>query len=139
MYEKLSDKKCMPTMEEFISHIGTCKDLFENMSSFVTNELNAEMSLRFSSDKSVRGWGLGFKSKSNYFGEIVAEKNALLIVMRLTDEQMKKAYEVVLPYAQECLNNCGRTHNGGWVQYRVSNIEELDDVKKILIIRNKTK
>jgi hypothetical protein len=137
MYERLSDKNNMPTIEDFILHIGLCKELFENIDLFITNELNAEKELGFSSDKNVRGWGVGFKSKSKFFGTIIAEKDAFTVVMRLTDEQIKKAHDEVLPYAQECLNNYQRTSNGGWVQYRVLNTEQLEDVKKILRIRNK--
>jgi hypothetical protein len=137
MYERLSDKNSMPTIEDLISHIGACKGLFENINLFITNELNAEKKLGFSSDSNVRGWGVGFKSKSKFFGTIIAEEDAFTVVMRLTDDQIKKAYEEVLPYAQECLNSYHRTSNGGWVQYRVLNMEQLDDAKKILRIRNK--
>lgn len=137
MYERLSDKKAIPTIEQFISHIGACKELFEDIDLLITNELNAEKKLAFSSDSNVRGWGIGFKSKSKFFGAIIAEKDAFTAVMRLTDDQIKKAYDEVLPYAKECLDNCHRTSNGGWVQYRVINSEQLVDLKKILLIRNK--
>lgn len=137
MYERLSDKNSKPTTEDLITHIGVCKGLFENINLFITNELNAEKKLEFSSDSNVRGWGVGFKSKSKFFGAIIAEKDAFTVVMRLTDDQIKRAYEEVLPYAQECLNRYHRTSNGGWVQYRVLNIEQLEDVKKILRIRSK--
>ena len=137
MYERLSDKNSIPTIEDFISHIGTCKALFENIDLFITNELNAEKKLGFSSDSNVRGWGVGFKSKSTFFGSVIAEKDAFTVVMRLTDDQIKKAYDEVMPYAQECLHHYHRTSNGGWVQCRVLNMKQLDDVKKILSIRNK--
>jgi len=139
MYERLSDKKNMPTIEEFTIYIGACKDLFENIDLFLRNELNAEMKLGFSSDSSARGWGIVYKNKSKYFGAIIAEKEAFTVVMRLTDNQIKNAYDLVLPYAQNYLKNYHRTSNGGWVQYRVLSREHLDDVKKILKIRNEYK
>jgi len=137
MYERLADKKIVPSMDEFVSYIGVCKELFGNIQLFIINELNAEMKIGFSSDKNARGWGIGFKSKSKYFGTILAENDAFTVVMRLTDEQIKKAHDEVLPYAQACLENYHSTSNGGWIQYRVLNMEQLDDVKKILRIRNK--
>ena len=136
MYEKLSDKNNIPTTEEFIAFIGTCKELFENIDLFLTNELNTEKALRYSSDSNVRGWGIKYNKKSKYFCDIIAEINAFTVVMRLTDAQIKKAYDEVLPYARECLKNYQRTSNGGWVQYRVLSMEQLNDVKKILQIRN---
>jgi hypothetical protein len=42
MYERLSDKNSIPTIEDLISHIGACKELFVNIDLFITNELNAE-------------------------------------------------------------------------------------------------
>jgi hypothetical protein len=41
MYDRLLDKNIIPTMEEFISHIGFCKDLYRNIELFITNELSA--------------------------------------------------------------------------------------------------
>ena len=137
MYDRLSDKNIIPSMEQVIAHISACKELFEDIDLFITNELDAEKKLGFSSDKNVRGWGIGLKSKSKFFGTVIAEKDAFTVVMRLTDDQIKKAYAEALPYSQKCLDNCHRTSNGGWVQYRVATLEQLDEVKKILIIRNK--
>ena len=137
MYERLVDKNTIPSMEEFVSHIGSCKELFFNIQLLLTDELGAEMKFGFSRDSSLRAWGTDFKRKSKYLCTIIAEKDAFLVVMRLTDDQIKIAYDEVLPYAQECLNNYQRTSNGGWVQCRVLNTEQLDDVKKILRIRSK--
>ena|GEM_PF-6503657 len=136
MYERLADKTIIPSMDEFISYIGTCKELFEKLQFFIANELNAEMKLGFSSDKNARGWGIGFKNKSKFFGTVLAENDAFTVLMRLTDEQIKKACAEVLPYAQACLENYHKTSNGGWVQIRVLNMEHLEDIKKILKIRN---
>ena len=137
MYERLSDKNNIPTIEELISYIGSCKELFENIREFLTTELNAEIKLGFSRDSSLRAWGADFRCKLKYFCTIIAEKDAFLVVMRLTDDQIKKAYEEVSSYIQQCLTNYQRTSNGGWVQCRVLNTEQLGDVKKILKIRNK--
>lgn len=136
MYERLSDRYCIPTIEYFIFHIGTSRELFENIHNFLINELNAVEKLGFSRDSNVRGWGLGYKNKTKFFGSIIAENDSFTVVMRLTDEQIKKSYKVVLPYAQEHLDSYHKTSNGGWVQCRVLNMEQLDDVKKILRIRN---
>ena len=137
MFERLSEKIECPHMDEFITHIGTCKELFMNIDNFLKDELNAESMLRYSVDSSVRAWGMKYSRKTKYFCDIIAEKDAFTVVMRLSDEQIKRAYEEVLPYAKECLNNYHRTSNGGWVQYRILNLEHLNDAKKILLIRNK--
>lgn len=85
----------------------------------------------FSSDSNVYGWWVGFKSKSKFFGTIIAEKDAFTIVMRLTDDQIKKAYEEVLPYAQGVLIVIiEQAMEAGFNT-------QLDDAKKILKIRNK--
>ena len=137
MYERLSDKNNMPTMEEFITHIGVCRESFENIDLFLANELNAEKVLRYSNDSNVRGWGVKYNKKSKYFCDIIAEKNAFVVVIRLSDDQIKRIYEEISPYAKECLNNYHRTSNGGWVQYQVLNAEHLVDAKKILEVRSK--
>ena len=102
MYERLTNKNNIPLVEEFVSHIGVCKDLYENIQVFLTDELNAEVKLGFSRDSSLRAWGVNYKCKSKYLCTIIAEKDAFLVVMRLTDDQIKTAYDEVLPYTQEC-------------------------------------
>ena len=137
MYERLTNKDVTPSMDEFIKHIGACKELFENVHSYLTDELCSEIKITFSRDSSLGAWGANYKRKAKYLCTIIAEKNAFLVVMRLTDDQIKTAYDEVLPYTQNCMNNYQRTSNGGWVQYRVISIEQLNDVKNILNIRQK--
>ena len=139
MHERLSNKNITPTMEEFLAHIGAGKETFEAIEIFLTDELSAEKMLRYSSDSNVRGWGIKYSHKSKYFCDIIAEKGSFTIVIRLSDNQIKTAYEEVLPYAKKSLDNYQRTSNGGWVQYQVLNVGQLDDVKKILRIKNELK
>ena len=136
MYERLTDKNKEPTMDEFLDNMGICRELFEDIDGFLVNELNLEKTLRFQR-ADADSWSIKYNRKTKYFCDITSEKDAFTVTMRLSDDQIQRAYKIVNSYAKERLDNYHRTSNGGWVQYRVLNMEHLIDAKKILVIRNK--
>lgn len=136
LFIRLSDKDRIPTMEELIAHMGNCRDLFEVLDNFLIDDLHAERVIRYSKDSQARGWGIKYSIKAKYLGDIIAEKDAFTLMMRLSDNQIAKAHENAAPYTKDCLDHYHRTSNGGWIQYRIFNPEHLADAQRILAIRN---
>ena len=88
MYERLKDKSKMTTMEEFVVHIGKLKEAYKKIVEFLSNEVNSENILKF--DAHNRCWKINFYIKKEYVCDIIAEKDAFMIVTRLSDENIKK-------------------------------------------------
>ncbi|MDF2588522.1 MAG: hypothetical protein K0S41_2363 [Anaerocolumna sp.] len=58
MYDRLKNKNEVPTIEECIEHIGTCKELFEIVNTFLLDEIKSINKIGFSAHD--RCWGLGY-------------------------------------------------------------------------------
>ena len=133
MYEKLADKKAMPTEDEFVAHMGAVKEFFENIDSFLMDELQAEKGLHF--DGHSQCWSMAYhvrrKTKVKYVCNINAEKDAFTIVTRLVEDDLIEIVNAVSPYAKECIDNSPYRHRC-WVEYRVFAPMHFKDAETIL-------
>jgi hypothetical protein len=132
MYERLLNKKEMPTMEEFLVNIGKGKELFDNIDAFLINEIDSEKMIKF--DSHCRCWKMSYHIKRKYICDIITEKDAFTIVTRLSEESIRSVYDDLLPYAKESIDNSPFRHRG-WIEYRVLNTSHLADAKIILQVR----
>ena len=133
MYERLSNKNETPTIEELLTHIGKAKEMFEIIDNYLTDELKAtEKKIYF--DKHDKGWAVSYHAKKDYVCNIVMEKDAFLFVTRLSEENLKKAYDDVSEYAKECIDTSPYRHRG-WIEFRMLEMENLTEAKMLLQIR----
>ena len=132
MYERLLDKKTSRTPADFIAHIGTAAELFQNLDDFFINELNSEGTLTF--DSHSQCWSTVYRRKKKYIGNVLAEKDAFTVVTRIPEDDLLKIYEDVSPYTKDCIDKSPCRH-GGWIEYRVFSSVHLEDAKTILHCR----
>lgn len=102
MYERLIPKNQMPTLEEYLSHIGKEKDLFDAIDAFLVDDLISVRVLKF--DAHSRCWKMNHSANKEYICDIIPEKDAFTIVTRLSEENLKMAYDDVSQYAQKCID-----------------------------------
>jgi len=136
MYERLSNKKEMPVMDEFIAHIETAIPLFHTMNDYIMNVLAAETKLYF--DAHDKGWGIRYHAKKEYVCDIIAERDAFLLVTRLSEDNLNKLYEAGTLYMKECIDSSPYRHRG-WIEYRVTDAEKIEEAKTMLQIRTSGK
>ena len=134
MYERMLNKQQKPSYEEFIDYCGDSKKLFEKVDDFLLNELRAEKSLRFPYGNRY-GWSMKYFIKSKHICDIFAEKDAFVVMLRLTNVQFEKVYEKLTNYAKDVINNKHPCNEGGWIQYRVLTLQDLDDIKSLLQLK----
>lgn len=132
MYERLINKKEIPTIDEFLAYIGKRKGLFEKVNDFLINELNAGNTIKFDAHSSC--WKMSYYIKRYYICDIISENDAFTIVTRLSEESIKSVYEDLMLYAKECIDKSPYRHRG-WIEYRVLSEEHIEDSKKILQTR----
>ena len=136
MYERLSNKKEVPTMEAFVSHTGTATSLFHAMNDYIMNALATETKLYF--DAHDKGWGIRYHAKKEYVCDIIAEKDAFLLVTRLSEDNLNNLYERATLYAKACIDSSPYKHRG-WIEYRVLDTENIEESKMILQVRTSGK
>lgn len=56
-------------------------------------------------------------------------------MVRLSEKQCKNVYEQLQNYAKELIDNKYPCNDGGWIHYRVTSQEDLQDIQKILSVR----
>jgi hypothetical protein len=139
MYERLSNKAEKPDMQGFLAHIGKAGGLFQIIEDYVRTELTeAKSETKLYFDVHDKGWAVSYhdvkKSKKFYICNIVAEKDAFLLVTRLTEENIAKLYENGTPHAKECIDSSPYRHRC-WIEYRVIDTENMGEAKTMLQMR----
>ena len=132
MYERLLDKNVTPSQEEFLAHIGPCKESFEALRSFLKEEIGAGEALKF--DAHSRCWKMAYHIKRKYICDLIAEKDAFTLVTRLSEESIGGMNGILSPYAKDCIESSPYRH-GGWIEYRILNTAHIEDAKTMLLCR----
>ena len=132
MYERLSNKNETPTMEQFSTHIGSAKEGFELIENYLTGELKTAKNIYF--DAHNKGWAIKYYIKKDYVCNITAEKDAFLLVTRLSEENVQKLCEIGTPHAKECIDSSPYRHRG-WIEYRVLETKNVEEAKLLVQIR----
>ena len=77
------------------------------------------------------GWGVEHRRKSKHVLDVFAEKGAFTVMLRMTDAQFLLAYDSLLPQTRACIDGRYPCGAGGWIYYRVTAQEELDDILRL--------
>ena len=56
-------------------------------------------------------------------------------MMRLANAQYEAIYDSLEKYTQEHIDNKYPCGDGGWIQYRVTCKEHLEDIQKLLVLK----
>ncbi len=131
MYERMLDKNCMPTAEELAAYCDTCADLFCELNDWLTATFETIQKVVFPYGNSY-GWGISHKKKSKLICNVFAESNSFTVMLRLSEKECGSLYENLSPYGKSLIDNKYPCNGGGWIHYRVTGAEQLDEIQKIL-------
>ncbi len=134
MYERMLNKQTAPTMEEMTVFCGENAERFSLLNEWLTSILNTEQKVVFPYGNHY-GWGVAHKKKNKLICNVFAEDNAFTVMMRLSDKQYKSVYDQLQKYTQESIDNKYPCGDGGWIHYRVTCEEHLDDIKALLSVK----
>lgn len=134
MYERMLDKRTMPTIEEMTEYCGENAELFSELNEFMATTFETEQKVVFPYGKKY-GWGIGHYKKRKLICNVFAEAGAFTVMMRLANTQYEAIYDSLEKYAQEYIDNKYPCGDGGWIQYRVTCKEQLEDIQKLLAVK----
>lgn len=140
MYERMLNKSKEPSITEIYEYIGESSFLLLNtFEETMKQRYDLKRDLKFPFGNNY-GWGYKYSHKTKHLCYVFFEKNAITIQLQIGGNLVQKL-EKVLP---ECLqktkdywNNRYPCSEGGWIHYRVLNGEELNDVIRLLAIKQK--
>lgn len=134
MYERMLDKRTMPTIEEMIRYCGENAELFSGLNAFLTTTFETDQKVVFPYGNKY-GWGIGHYKKKKLMCNIFAEVGAFTVMMRLSNTQYEAIYDSLEKYAREHIDNKYPCGDGGWIHYRVTCKEQLEDIQKLLVLK----
>lgn len=134
MYERMLNKRVKPAVKEMTQFCGENAESFSLLNEWLSSVFHTEQTVVFPYGNKY-GWGIAHKKKNKLICNVFAEVNAFTVMMRLSDEQYKSIYDRLQKYAQEYIDNRYPCGDGGWVHYRVTCREHLDDIKTLLSVK----
>jgi len=131
MYERMLNKQETPTFDDLISHCGDCGSLWLQLDKNMVEKYNVSKLIRFPYGKEY-GWSVKYSIKSKHICDIFAENGAFTALFQVTTSAIETVYDELDTYAKEIWEDKTPCKGGGWVEFRVLNQEQLQDLEKII-------
>ncbi len=134
MYDRMLNKKIMPTVEEMTEYCGENAELFSALNTWLSDTYNTEQKVVFPYGNNY-GWGVAHRKKNKLICNVFAEENAFTVMMRLSNKQYESVYGQLQEYTKEYIDNKFPCSDGGWIHYRVLCEEHFRDIQKLLSVK----
>ena len=136
MYERMLNKQEVPTYETLCDYCGHTSLLFHALHSFLSDTFQTTQEIRFPYGKAY-GWGVSHRKGKKLICDVFAEADSFTVMLRLTNEQFKHAYEAVQASTRTLIDNKYPCGGGGWIHYRILTEADLKDVELLLTMKCK--
>lgn len=134
MYERMLNKQETPTAADMAAYCGESAQLFTALNEWLGETCGTAQVVTFPYGNRY-GWGIAHRIKKKLICNIFAERDAFTVMMRLSNLEFASVYENVRKYTQEYIDHKYPCSDGGWIHYRVTCQEHLDDIKKLLTVK----
>lgn len=140
MYERMLNKLKEPSITEIHDVIGDNSILLLNtFEEIMKQRYDLKRDLKFPFGNNY-GWGYKYSHKTKHLCYVFFEKDAITIMLQIGGDLVHKLEKVLLeclPKTKGYWNNRYPCGEGGWIHYRVLNGEELNDVIRLLALKQK--
>ena len=134
MYERMLNKQAAPTVAEMVDYCGKNAEAFSQLNDWLARSYATGQEIVFPYGSGY-GWGIAHRKKKKLLCNVFAEVDAFTVMVRLSDAQFASVYGAVGPYTQDYIDHKYPCGGGGWIHYRVTGKEQLDDIKKLLAVK----
>lgn len=131
MFERMLDKQVTPSFDEMISYCGEAGGMWLELDGFLKDKFDMKSCIRFPYGNKY-GWSVKYNRKSKHFCDVFAENGAFMVLIRISNDEIKLVYKDMSEYAKAVMDNKYPCGNGGWLNYRVTENEHLQDLMKII-------
>lgn len=128
------DKQTVPSFDEMISYCGDVGELWLKVDKYLKDELDMKGCIRFPYGNKY-GWSIKYSYKNKHMCDVFAENSAFMVLIRISDDAIKPIYNELSSYAKTVWDNKYPCGSGGWLNYRITNKEQLQDLMKIIDIK----
>lgn len=134
MYERLLDKTLNPDENALAAYCGDNADSFNELNAYLSNELGLTREIRFPYG-SKYGWCVSHRKGKKLICDVFVESGAFTVMARLSAKHIEALYPNVSEYTRGRIDDKYPCGDGGWVNYRVTGDEYMDDVKRLLAVK----
>jgi hypothetical protein len=125
------DKQTTPLFDEMISYCGEAGKLWSELDGYLKDKLEMKGFIRFPYGNKY-GWSVKYSLKSKHICDVFAENGAFMVLIRISNDAMEPIYNALSDYAKVVWDNKYPCGSGGWLNYRVTGNEQLQDLMKII-------
>ena len=134
MYERMLDKQISPSFTDMISYCGDAGGLWMVVDEYLKDTYELKGCIRFPYGNKY-GWSMKYSYKNNLICDIFAEKSAFMVLVRVPNDVIQSLYGELSDYAKNVWDDKYPCGNGGWLKYRITDKDQLQDLIKILDIK----
>ena len=134
MYERMLEKQKEPTIEEMTAHCGDSAELFTYLNEWLSSEYDTVQSATFPYGNHY-GWGIAHRKGKKLICNVFVEAGAFTVMIRLSNKQFESVYGQAKKYARDLIDQKYPCGDGGWIHYRVTCREQLEDIQKLLAVK----
>ena len=131
MHERMLNKQKVPTFDDLIRYSGDSGPLWTKLDKHMENEYNSSKTIRFPYGKDY-GWSVKYSIKSRHICDVFAENGAFTALFQVSQKAMDTIHDELGTYAKDIWADKSPCAGGGWIEFRVLNEEQLQDLLKII-------
>lgn len=132
MFERMLNKQTRPTLEAMTNYCGNNAKSFAQLNLWLSTEYATMQKIVFPYGNHY-GWGIAYYKKKKLICTIFAEIDAFTVMIRLSNAQIQALQGHVQQATQDYLDNKYPCGDGGWIHYRVVEMDQLPEIEKLLI------
>lgn len=143
-WNQLFDSTREPEIEDITAYIGERELLYTELRSYLESSYNVKPKASYSSCSAQPGWNIKYQKSGKSLCTIYPMEGFFIVLVVIGAKEAAEAEAGVTlgaftPYLQELYQNTPFSLGGRWLMIRVTNPEVLEDVKKLIALRVKTK
>ena len=134
-----TDKKQQPTEEEILARIGPKLPLWEELIQHIRENYPTEEDFKFLYGKKY-GWALRFRVRRQLLTSLYPTAGGFTAQVNLSPEAVEQA--LAMPPGKNVRDAIDRAHpypEGQWLFIPVESADDVEDVKRLLVLRAETK
>lgn len=81
------------------------------------------------------GWSMKYSNKSKHICDVFAEDSAFMVLIKISEDSMNTIYNELSDYAKTVWQNKYPCGSGGWLNYRVTDEGQTEDLLKIIDLK----
>jgi hypothetical protein len=138
---RLVDRDHKPGKEDIYKAIGNdAKKAWDGIHKFLARYYEIEPETVFYGKN--YGWNIRYRKSGKTLCSLFPEKGSFSFLIVLGKKEVEKASGMLIGFSaniQDIILNTEQLHDGRWLWIRVYKIEEIDDIKKLILIKKRPK